>query len=215
MSRKGGVAKARTRATTRVLTSTGTDGWRTPAFLMASLFVEFDLRFDYASSGSAALGLDPARFYGPGSDFGHDALDESPEAWAEVVQGGAGWLNPPYSVPAGRGRGIWSWHRAAWLASREGARTVLLCPPHPGRAWWREWASRAEEIRVYNGRIPFLDPATGEPRMRWNKKTKRWEPSGNSQDSALFIYGPDAPDSPREGGPPMRHIDLPPRSRHD
>lgn len=214
MTARGG-SKARARATTRVLTSTGTDGWRTPAFIMADLIPAFGLCFDFASSAGAALGLEQARYFGPGSIYGKNALDESPERWAEMIRaagGRAGFLNPPYSMRAGRGRGIWRWHKAAFEASREGARIVLLCPPHPGRAWWPEWATRCEEIRVYKARIPFLDATTGEPPLRWNKRTRRWEKSGNSQDSALFIYGPTAPDELRDGGPPMRHIDLPRRT---
>lgn len=195
----------RAASTLKLLLSTGTDGWRTPPELLAELDLLYNFVFDFASSGVAAVGR-ADRYFGPGSAFGEDALAVLPERWAELVQGGSGFLNPPYSTKAGRGRGIWSWHKAAWEASRHGATTVMLNPPHPGRRWWWEYATRCDEIAIYKGRIPFLDPVTGKLPLRWNEKKDQWEISGNSQDSALFIYRPEVPDKGHPGGARMRHI---------
>jgi phage N-6-adenine-methyltransferase len=156
----------------QVLTSTGTDSWRTPRIVLDVLDAHFLFGLDAAAcSGHEAF---PGRPYlGPGSPWGEDALDGQP--WPGT---GAVWLNPPYSRAGGRGEGILAWHRAAATTSREQRRTVVvLCPPHPGRRWFWEQAATADEVWVYRQRIAFINEE-GIP-VR-----------GNSQDSCLVIYRP-------------------------
>ncbi|UCE92389.1 MAG: hypothetical protein JSV90_04460, partial [Methanobacteriota archaeon] len=140
----------------RATVSSGKDDWRTPRAVLDELDQEFGFELDVASSGSAAVGDE---WFGPGSALQEDGL----EPWTGVpVLRRVAWCNPPYSRAAGRGRGILAWHERAWLQSREGWTTVLLCPPHPGRGWFHKFAVLADEVRVYRRRLAFIDPSTGE-----------------------------------------------------
>lgn len=172
----------------RATVSSGKDDWRTPRAVLDELDQEFGFDLDVASIGSAAVG---DAWFGPGSAWQEDGL----EPWSGAP--GVAWCNPPYSRAAGRGKGILAWHERAWLQSREGWTTVLLCPPHPGRGWFHRFAVLADEVRVYRRRLAFIDPSTGE------------SVKGNTQDSCLVIYRPSVPDAGYPGGPRWSWIDPP------
>jgi len=178
----------------RATVSSGKDDWCTPRAVIEELDAEFQFCLDVASSASAAASQE---WLGPGSAWQEDGLDP----WPDVPGNRSAWCNPPYSRAAGRGKGILAWHERAWLQSREGWTTVLLCPPHPGRGWFHRFAVRADEVRVYRRRLAFIDPATSEPAK------------GNTQDSCLVIYRPSVPDAGYPGGPRWSWVDLPGRRR--
>lgn len=131
------------------------------------------LRWDLASEVYGAIPGGP--FFGPGSPWGSDSLRLGATGISRVMresgEGGDAFLNPPYSAAGGT---LLRWHRLAWELSCTGRLVVVLCPPHPGRGWWRRYGSLAR-ARIWPSRINFLDP-TGGDRV------------GNTQDSALFEY---------------------------
>lgn len=175
----------------KALTSTGTDSWRTPRAVLEALDGEFRFGLDAAAAiGDEAF---PGRPYFTPDD---DALKPFWN-WSHYSNGAAIWLNPPYSMKGGKGRGLDSWHERAWQATREGApAVVVLCPPNPGRGWFRRWAMLADEIRVYERRLAFLD-CDGLPVGR------------NTQDSCLVIYRAELPPEGRPGGPRWSTIPVP------
>lgn len=173
------VAGRRSASARRALTSTGEDHWRSPAAVveLASDVLRLPLTWDLASSGRAAAGLPVGQYLGPGSPHAADTLALRPIDVAILCRSGiagAAWLNPPYSKAGG---GLERWHRLAFRVGELGVPVAVLCPPHPGRRWWWEWARRAAGARVLTSRLAFIDPESGRP-LR-----------GNTQDSALFFYG--------------------------
>ena len=77
--------------------------------------------------------------------------------WDDLSGGGAVWLNPPY------GREIGRWIEKAYWESTKGCIVVCLTFARTDTKWWHDWAMRAAEIRLVQGRIKFQDALNSAP----------------------------------------------------
>ena len=129
--------------------------WETPGDLFHAVNQEFKFDLDAAANESnAKLGS----FISPTEDA--LSLD-----WS--LKGKSIWLNPPY------GRTIGKWLKKAYCESLKGCTVVVLTMVRSDTKWWQEWAMKAAEIRLIEGRVHF----------------KRGQESGPSPaPSALIIF---------------------------
>lgn len=85
-----------------------------------------------------------------------DALSFSPEEWADLCDGGWGWLNPPYT-------NIGSWAEHCLAAMNSGAKIAFLVPASVGSNWFRDYIHEQPGVKVLflNGRLSFTE--NGDP----------------------------------------------------
>jgi phage N-6-adenine-methyltransferase len=146
------------------------DRWRTGPEVFGPLDREFSFGLDTAARSDSALCAswlgpdhpDPARRDGLSMDW---SLASS--------EGRPAWWNPPYSI-AGRWGEV-----ASWQATHRQLTSVGLVFARTETRWWWRWVlgrsevtgeriegrACAAEIRWIPGRLTFLDPATGRPKI--------------------------------------------------
>jgi site-specific DNA-methyltransferase (adenine-specific) len=134
-----------------VLGSSARDDWATPQALFDALDAEFAFDLDAAATERTAKG---PNWFGPGSDEAEDALCGS----APWVHYNTVWLNPPY------GRAVAAFVEKAREESTKGATVVCLVNAKTDTRWWHDSVMQADEVRLIQGRVSFIDPDTGEPR---------------------------------------------------
>ncbi len=135
---------------------TDRDFWRTPPALFAALDREFGFTLDAAAAGTEDALC--CRYLTPEND----ALLM---CWAKAAQGGAVFVNPPYSRRGGHGHGSLAWVRAAVRARAAGSVVVLVLQGgDPTTEWARLLRSKAVQTRHPARRLAFIDPDTGRPR---------------------------------------------------
>jgi site-specific DNA-methyltransferase (adenine-specific) len=120
------------------------DTWSTPRDFFGKLHTEFNFTLDAAALRSSAV---VPNYLGPDheSDWRRDALAVE---WAEVSEGGAVWLNPPY------GREIKKFMKKANEESKKGITVVCLVPSRTDTNWW--WDNVImNEVRFVKGRLKF------------------------------------------------------------
>ena len=117
--------------------------WRTPRRLFDLLDSEFHFDLDAAASADNTL----CKNYFTAQD---DALTRDWSGYRSV------WCNPPY------GRELHRWMAKAFIESRHGPTVVMLVMACTETRWWRDYAWRADEIRLVQGRVKFLK-STGKP----------------------------------------------------
>ena len=128
--------------TRKTLMSTGDDEgtveWGTPPKLFSALHKEFRFTLDpCASADNAKCGL-----YFTKED---DGLSKS---W----KGFTVFENYPY----GRGGGVWV--EKAYSESQEhGITVVVLMPVRTCTKWWHDYVMKADEVRLFKGRLRFID----------------------------------------------------------
>lgn len=76
-----------------------------------------------------------------------DALN-SQWHWGELLAGGWGWLNPPYTD-------ITTWAKKCDQSSLSGAKIALLVPASVGSNWYRDYVHNRAQVWALNGRISF------------------------------------------------------------
>ena len=142
----------------RLINTSGKDDWATPAPILA--YAEKQVhRFGYRgfnldAAAKASTAVCPA-WYGP--DHPHEGRrDALAVDWGEAVV----WCNPPYSRAAG---GLLRWCAKFDEASRLGALVVALFFCRTETRAWHRHVVNAAEVHLFEGRIRFIDPATGEP----------------------------------------------------
>ena len=126
-----------------VIHSSNDMAWRTPQRLFDLLDSEFHFDLDAAASADNAL----CENYFTAQE---DALTRDWSRYKSV------WCNPPY------GRELHRWMAKAFIESRHGPTVVMLVMACTETRWWRDYAWRADEIRLVQGRIKFTR-STGEP----------------------------------------------------
>lgn len=165
------------------------DRWATPPEVFGPLDLEFGYGLDAAARGDNAkvrenwLGPDHPN---PARRDGSSAL-----AWVTHAHGRPVWCNPPYSTAG-------TFARAAQLASIRGVTSTLLVFARTDTTWWWEHVLGrdpqsgrrlplpcAAEIRWRAGRITFLDPETGAPRL-----DAKGAPTSAPAPSVLLVYRP-------------------------
>jgi phage N-6-adenine-methyltransferase len=127
----------------------------TPRDLFDHLNQEFNFVLDAAASASNAKCAEYI-------DEWNDALKCD---WAQIAEGGAVWLNPPY------GRGIGAWIAKAKSEAQRGGPVVCLLPARTDTKWWHESiGSNAShrpydgvEVRFIKGRLRFGDATNAAP----------------------------------------------------
>lgn len=118
----------------RILSSSVSDTWDTPADLFAKLHAEFSFTLDpCCQEYSAKCPI----YYTPQED----GLKQS---WS----GHTVFMNPPY------GRTIRKWVQKAFNESKEGALVVCLLPSRTDTSWWHEYCMKGE-VRFLRGRLKF------------------------------------------------------------
>ena len=97
-------------------------------------------------------------------------LDDSlKQDWAAVLEGGWGWLNPPFAH-------IRPWVQKAHEEQQRGAHVAMLLPAGVGANWWRDWVHEKAAIYFLNGRLTFVGETTPYPK-----------------DCAIVVYGAGSP----------------------
>lgn len=160
------------------------DRWATPLEVFAPLHAEFGFTLDAAAIASNRkvplyLGPDHERI---------ERRDGTLHPWCSV---GATWCNPPYSA-AGEFLAAAQHHAAA------GGTSVCLVFARTDTAWWWRYVLGrdpstgdrlpvpcADEIRWRPGRVTFLDPLTGSPRL-----DKKGRPQSAPAPSVAIVYRP-------------------------
>lgn len=122
--------------------SSKTEMWATPSAFFAALDEEFAFEVDVCASPENAK---CERYF-------TEADDGLTREWRGIC-----WMNPPY------GRDIGAWMKKAYESAQAGATVVCLVPARTDTGWWHEWAMRAAEIRLLQGRMKFGGAKTGAP----------------------------------------------------
>lgn len=129
---------------------TGKSNWHTPQWLLESV--------------REALGISHFS-YDPATDWSNPAgakvvstleTDGLSMNWNDPLMGRYLWLNPPW----GKGSPILPWVEK--FCDYQGVGT-MLCPANTGSKWWHR-AVCSPETRpfFFEGRVNYIDPATGE-----------------------------------------------------
>ena len=165
----------------KVQHSSANSTWGTPKHVFEALDQDFGIDLDAAATKASRL---CSHYYGPDhkDPARRDALSEK---WALSAGSApsAVFVNPPY------GRNLTNKRvEAACRNSREST-VVALVMACTETAWWREWAWKADEIRLVQSRIRFIDPETG--------LSAGSAPTG----SAIIVFRPYVPVDGWPGGP--------------
>jgi phage N-6-adenine-methyltransferase len=137
--------------------SKASDEWATPEDFYRGVFHEFGCTFDAAAT---AENTQCDFWYGPGSEFGEDALAVN---WSEFADQWH-WCNPPYSKCR-------EFVAKAAAERRKGVTTVMLLPARTDTRWFHEslWDSSTHrpqtdiEIRLLRGRLKFVGSKNSAP----------------------------------------------------
>jgi len=135
---------------------TGKDDWCTPPWLLR--YAEEQLPhgwcFEVDAAARQATALAPA-WYGP--DHPDPARRDALAAdWGQQVV----WCNPPYSRAGG---GLLAWCAKFYQAAQGGALVVALFFARTDTRAWHQYVTRAHGVTFLEGRVRFIDPATGQP----------------------------------------------------
>lgn len=128
------------------------DHWRTPAAFVRVVELHLGERFALDASATDRNRV-CGRHLGPGSDIMTDALRRgiaTGEDWHASADGGAIWLNPPYSQ-----LGTAPWVDAAIVAVRRGSTVACLVPVRPCARWSQRLIMAASTILIPIGRLSF------------------------------------------------------------
>ena len=142
----GEKGEAPTRSPWNTIHSSKDMNWRTPPILFQQLDDEFDFKLDAAASPENALC----------PDFLHESDNALEVEWTTKTDG-AVFLNPPY------GRDVKRWVEKAYRESSKGLTVVILVMACTETQWWRQYVWKADEVRLVQGRVQFLD-CNGKPR---------------------------------------------------
>lgn len=142
----------------------GTVEWYTPAWLFQLLATPFDL--DVASPGAEVVPWIPAARH----------LTAADNALAMPWHGRV-WMNHPFGI-----QDI-SWVDR-FLLHRNG---IGICHARTDNAWCKRLLKSCDLV-VFTKRIQFVD-ASGNPPLRLNKKTGKWEKSSPGSGQMLFACG--------------------------
>jgi len=128
--------------------------WATPQALFDVLDDEFCFELDAAAS---SINAKCAAYI----TEEHDALSISwrtalTDAGADPVEASI-WLNPPY------GRSIGKWIEKAHREAVDGCVVVVLTFCRTDTKWWHQWAMKAAEVRLIEGRIRFEGATASAP----------------------------------------------------
>jgi site-specific DNA-methyltransferase (adenine-specific) len=129
-----------------VMFSKRSDEWETPQWLFDLLDEEFHFTFDAAATRENTK----CRMYG---DKKWDGLHMD---WSRQSEGGAVWLNPPYS-------NIARFLRKAYWSSVYGVTVVCLIPSRTDTKYWHEYVMYADEVRLVKGRLRFSNSDNSAP----------------------------------------------------
>ncbi len=126
-------------------TSSKSDEWPTPAWLVDALADEFG-PFDLDPAATAGNAKAPAWYIA--------ADDGLSLPWSGRV-----WLNPPY----GKVIGQWMAKAASETVSGRAELVVTLVPAKVDTRWWRDAIAAASLVRIWPGRISFGDAGCPAP----------------------------------------------------
>lgn len=129
----------------RVIHSSIDPNWRTPQPLFDRLHQEFHFEIDLAADQASCKVETPAGlfYFGPDhpEEYSRNALTIG---WADLMPGGVGFLNMPYSkkllsVTGDDSYDVSSWIGKAYGESVRGFRTVAIVPYSPQTDWYRRF----------------------------------------------------------------------------
>jgi site-specific DNA-methyltransferase (adenine-specific) len=130
-----------------VVFSRQSDEWETPQALFDLLDKEFHFTLD------AAATKDNSKC---GPRYADKIGGSLTINWAQHSQGGAIWLNPPYSK-------IKDFIKKAYEESLKGSTVVCLIPSRTDTRYWHDYVMKAAEIRFIKGRLKFGGATNGAP----------------------------------------------------
>lgn len=140
----------------RVVFSSNSDHWATPAVVYEELNREFKFSFDPCPLNSSVDGLKCS--------------------WSGTV-----FCNPPYSkIQQFINKGLWH------LASREAKLLCYLLPARTDTAWFHDYCLKATEIRFLRGRLKFGNAKSNAPFPSMVVIFKQWAiPTGQEKTGRL------------------------------
>jgi phage N-6-adenine-methyltransferase len=163
----------------KAFTTSNDQSWSTPWPIFNFLNSKYDYSIDLCASNTNKkcekyLGLDQ----------GINSLDVK---WHEVSEG-RGWANPPYGdddYP------VKDWMEKAYEEyHNHGFSSSWLLPINKqDQKWFHKYCISQSFIEIFEGRIQFVDPITGEIPLRWSDKKQKMVKMGNSQGSMLITFG--------------------------
>lgn len=142
--------------------------WETPDDFFDVVNHEFDFQIDVcATKENTKCAAYIGQYRDEQADC-QDALDSNtPWLYHHIRRA---WCNPGFANPG-------PWMEKAFNVTQElQSVVVVLGLPSFSSKWWREWASRAVEIRLLSGRRLQFKPAPGIPK------------SSNARENCLFIF---------------------------
>ena len=78
-----------------------------------------------------------------------DSLSRTPLEWASKIDGGWGWLNPPFTK-------IGPWARHCSITKKCGGSIAFLVPAGIGANWYRDHVHGQALVLALNGRLAFM-----------------------------------------------------------
>jgi len=112
-----------------------------------------------------------------------DSLSKRAVEWAMAVEGGWGWLNPPFSK-------IGPWAKKCRQAMHKGANIAFLVPAAVGSNWFHHfiWEEKGVRVIYLNGR-PCFDPK--RPKWGFPKDCMLVLFRGGREDGELLPFSSD------------------------
>lgn len=123
------------------------DEWETPQNLFDQLTEEFHFTFDAAANRENTK---------CGASYADNIGDALSIDWRIHSQGGAIWLNPPYSQ-------VGLFIEKAYREFQSGALVICLIPARTDTKWWHNFVMKATEIRFIKGRLKFGSSKNSAP----------------------------------------------------
>lgn len=131
----------------RALLTSNSDEWETPHDFWTRLDAEFDFVLDAAAQPENAK---CAR---------HISSGYLESDWAEIAEGGAVWINPPFSDLGHSTKVIDKCIETA----RNGSIVVFLGPARTDTRWFQKAFAHAAELRFVSGRLRFGNAKNSAP----------------------------------------------------
>jgi hypothetical protein len=167
----------------KALLSSENMNWQTPEDHLALVRSVRTILLDpYTASDNPTK----ARFYCTPTHAHGAWRDGALVPWATLTlrYGGQVFTNPPY------GDYLATFSQKFEEEARKGAEITALVPARTDTAWWNRCADAASGLLLWRGRVKFIDPATGKPRLTYNKKANRWVETPAPFPVSYFYAGP-------------------------
>ena len=149
------------------LMSSDRPDWNTPPEVLARVYRLGPVELDPCSNHNSIVSAG-SHLYAPPE--GKDGLKEE---WLDYSEGGIVYVNHPY------GREIVAWVEKCFHEAENGNEIVALVPARTDAKWWQTWATTADRILFWAGRLRFLGAPSSAPFpsaiLYWGERAKAFD----------------------------------------